>query len=328
MANILDFPDELLLLAFSPLPRSTLWAIIQTCTRLRRLCILPYLRRLGITSADIDSGTLRLRDSSTFVALLLIAWMLPGAIKRVVVFNEQSADNDPDGKQREMQLLTRILAILPDPILDIKLYTPRKVPLLSLLFDLQPTQNPHLVVVSQSPSISILSRPRKLRSLVWTPHGRHPEWSWVSRAMLTELLNPRKSGWDRAQRGLELTLMGPFFLLAYAIAWSLWTPATVGSLAKQMVDIAFAREAARWTPRERVEFDLKHAVDSPTVGVNWMRIQVLRDHLVLLTLAAHDSESPSGVTFRAPKGLRPAEILSVVNALENLDCAAICAVDG
>ncbi|KAF7317301.1 F-box domain-containing protein [Mycena chlorophos] len=289
MANILDFPDELLLLAFSPLPRSTLRALIQTCSRLRRLCILLYLRLLGITPADIDSGTLRLRESSTFIALLLMAWMRPGAIKRVVVFNEQSAGNDPDRKQHEMQLLTRILAILPAPILDMKLYTPRKAPLLSLLFDLQPAQNPHLVVVSKSPSISILSRPRKLRSIVWTPHGRHPEWSWVSRAMFNERLKPRISGWERARLGLELTLTGPFFFLAYAIAWSLWTPATMLSVGKQMVNIAFAREASRWTPRERVEFDLKHAlpVDSPVTGVKWMRVQVLRDDLVLLTLADH-----------------------------------------
>jgi hypothetical protein len=56
-------PNELLDRICSFLGKHELWEVVQLSTRFRRLAMLPYLSRFGISQATVQSGTLALSDS-------------------------------------------------------------------------------------------------------------------------------------------------------------------------------------------------------------------------------------------------------------------------
>ncbi|KAJ6489058.1 hypothetical protein C8R45DRAFT_929752 [Mycena sanguinolenta] len=105
-------PNELLDRICSFLKKRELWAVIQVSSSYRRLAMLPYLSRFGISRASIQSGTLVLSDS--FFLILVVAGICP--IQRLVCFQEVVS-----GSQLRYRLLASILAVAP-PIPDIVIY--------------------------------------------------------------------------------------------------------------------------------------------------------------------------------------------------------------
>ncbi|KAF8155351.1 hypothetical protein K438DRAFT_1862650 [Mycena galopus ATCC 62051] len=104
-------PNELLNHICSFLEDRDLWKVIQLSSSFRRLAMLPYLSRFGISEANIQSGTLSLSDS--FFLIIVVAGISP--IQRLVCYEESS------GPQLGYTVLVDVLSATA-PIPDIVIY--------------------------------------------------------------------------------------------------------------------------------------------------------------------------------------------------------------
>ncbi|KAJ7268061.1 hypothetical protein C8J57DRAFT_1326490 [Mycena rebaudengoi] len=106
-------PDELLDRIFSLLEGDELWAIVQVSSAFRRIAILPCLSRYGISSSDIQNGTVSL--SAPFFLILVVSHMRP--IQRLTCFTDRVSRR----RGTSYRTLVSILCLIP-PIPDIKIY--------------------------------------------------------------------------------------------------------------------------------------------------------------------------------------------------------------
>ncbi|KAJ7690791.1 hypothetical protein B0H14DRAFT_3048722 [Mycena olivaceomarginata] len=181
-------PNELLDRICSFLGKHELWEVVQLSTRFRRLAMLPYLSRFGISQATVQSGTLALSDS--FFLILVVARINP--IQRLVCFQDVAVS----GSLLRYRKLTSILAVTA-PIPDIVIY--------NRYYMLQRTRKETAYMLARIPSSATstlvvvkgsstyLSRPRSVPPIRWKllirtlglvqplptgedshPHPRHP----------------------------------------------------------------------------------------------------------------------------------------------------------
>ncbi|KAJ7690783.1 hypothetical protein B0H14DRAFT_3048698 [Mycena olivaceomarginata] len=159
-------PDELLDRICSFLGKHELWEVVQLSTRFRRLAMLPYLSRFGISQATIQSGTLALSDS--FFLILVVARINP--IQRFVCLQDVAVS----GSNLRYRKLTSILAVTA-PIPDIVIYNrfymfqrPRRLKETVYMLSRIPSSATSTLVVVKGSS-TYLSRPRSVPPIRWKP---------------------------------------------------------------------------------------------------------------------------------------------------------------
>ncbi|KAF7317297.1 hypothetical protein HMN09_00465200 [Mycena chlorophos] len=279
--TIHTLPDELLDHIILSTDRRSLWSLITTCARFRRVGILPYLSLFGISQTAIDSGVIPLTDS--FAPVVVVSHIRP--IQRLVCFERGPAGQPGSGLS--IRKLVRLLQSVP-PIPDIVFYNryslaqKTRSEALQLLAGIPSvTQNPLLLV---SPQQWILSRPRKARPIEWKLLP--PPFNRNSRRISTSMK-------------FLIVIFGIPLLFAYLVS----------ALTNAVVLLVWLYEffwGKPWSFEDRIRHDFG------TISFSyWMRVQVLPE-VTLLTLA--DKHSPE-LVLRAAKELKPEQFTAVVKAL-------------
>ncbi|KAJ7052011.1 hypothetical protein C8F01DRAFT_1172733 [Mycena amicta] len=284
MTTIHTLPDELVDKICLTAERRDLWALIRTCTRFRRIGLMPYLAHFDITHSTIESGTLALSDS--FFLILVVGHLRP--IHRLICF-EHAARVGQTGMGYPR--LAMVLNAAP-PIPDVLIYnrhamaqkTRREA--LQLLARMPAVTDNLLLVVPLSPQKWLLSRPRNTPPIQWKLLP--PPFGESSRRTPTSLK-------------FLILVFGIPLLFAYLVS----AATNVVVLLMWLYQVLWGRP---WSFEERIKHDVGTASFS-----HWMRIQTLPGKLTLVTFT--NKHLPE-LSFRPTKGLKPEQFATVVRALD------------
>ncbi|KAF7311876.1 hypothetical protein MIND_00198400 [Mycena indigotica] len=118
MATLYTLPAELLVRICELADRRDLWALVRTCTWLRRVGLGLYMARLGVSRAHAESGTLTLPAAHQALLIVLVGHIRP--LQKLVAFRYLRWPA-PTAVEFESLALAAVLAAVPS-IPDVMVY--------------------------------------------------------------------------------------------------------------------------------------------------------------------------------------------------------------
>ncbi|KAF8155374.1 hypothetical protein K438DRAFT_1862696 [Mycena galopus ATCC 62051] len=273
-------PNELLNHICSFLEDRDLWKVIQLSSSFRRLAMLPYLARFGISEANIQSGTLSLSDS--FFLIVVVAGISP--IQRLVCYEKSS------GPQLGYTVLVDILSATA-PIPDIVIYNRH--------YMIQKSKET-AYILSRIPSSATTSLVIRKGSFLYSSHPRS---------------SPRIQ-WKVPFRSFRHSPTMMFLIVIFSIPLFL-VYLVFGVINFAVLSMWVYRRISDppWPQDERIVHDM-HDTCSLSFS-SWMRIQSLpEEHLTLVTLADHSSHRPEYLILEPVPGLTDSAYSAILTSLD------------